>query len=102
MLTKMVRLRIVAGAMLLCAGVIVSARADSPSIIYLAQLANQATTQATNKAGATCATACQKQCTVEYNTCSLNGKAPRLVIDSTCAPKNTTCTNKCTASCYKQ
>jgi hypothetical protein len=24
------------------------------------------------------------------------------VIDSTCAPKNTTCTNKCTASCYKQ
>jgi hypothetical protein len=101
MLTKIARLRFVAFVLVLCAGATFSARAESPYVIYLAQLANQATTQATNQAQAACATVCQKRCTTDYNACSLNGKAPRIVINQTCAPKNTECTNNCNASCYK-
>jgi hypothetical protein len=66
---------------------------DQSEIMHLAQVGAQVQS--------TCLSACSKRCDADYKACSLNGKAPRLVLDQTCSPHATTCNNQCTASCTK-
>jgi hypothetical protein len=63
------------------------------ALIYLAQLG--APVQSA------CLTTCNKRCTVDYNSCSLNGKAPKALISSTCSPHLSTCNLNCGNSCVK-
>jgi hypothetical protein len=93
MLTTMASLRSVLYALAMGASMIVSVNAEPAPTIYLAQLL----TPAQNA----CATVCNKRCDTDYHACSMNGKAPRLLIDNTCTPHQSACTAKCTASCYK-
>jgi hypothetical protein len=89
---------------LLC-GVISGARAGAPDavpgaglrpgrgVIVLAQL---------TQAQSLCASTCGKKCDADNRACTMNGKAPQIVVNSTCSPHYSDCQSKCTASCYKQ
>jgi len=84
--------------LVVCGGWPDAARADAspaaqrPGTIYLAQL---------SQAQSACATTCGKRCEADNKACTLNGKAPQALINSTCSPQYSSCTSKCTASCYK-
>ncbi len=72
-----------------------------PGSVYLAQLGQAAQSAANQKAQTVCYDTCNKRCDADYKTCSLNGKAPQLVVNSTCSPRMSECNAKCTASCAK-
>jgi len=84
-----------------------AARADTvppnarAEVMYLAQLGQAGQSAAQQKTQATCYSVCSKQCDADYRTCTVNGKAPQLVVTSTCSPRLSECTTKCNASCYK-
>jgi hypothetical protein len=53
------------------------------------------------QAQSACASVCGKRCDTDNKACTMNGKAPQLLINQTCSPRYSECTSKCTASCYK-
>ena len=53
------------------------------------------------QAQSACASVCNKRCDTDNKACTMNGKAPQMMINSTCSPRYSECTSKCTASCYK-
>jgi hypothetical protein len=61
--------------------------------MYFAQLGVQAQSA--------CLSVCNKRCDADYKTCSMNGKAPQLLLNQTCSPRVSDCNNKCNASCVK-
>ena len=94
----------------LCIGGAAPARAEdglgSPmasrgQAIYLAQLGQAAQSAANQRTQQACYDTCNTRCDADYKACSLNGKAPQLVVNSTCTPKRSECSTKCTSSCMK-